>query len=87
MQGSTLYIGNIGAKASKGLLNDLFSRYGRVIEIKILGKNAFGFVEMSEESEAIKAKDALNGFNIEGRNLIVNEARPPAYARGRNFRR
>ena len=87
MQGTTLYIGNIGATASKGQLSDLFSQYGRVVDIKILGKNAFGFVEMSEESEAEKAKDALNGFSIEGQSLVVNEARPPAHARGRNFRR
>jgi RNA recognition motif-containing protein len=86
MQGTTLYIGNIGAKASKGQLSELFSQYGRVVDIKIIGKNAFGFIEMSEESEAEKAKNALNGFSIEGQSLVVNDAKPPAYNRGRSFR-
>jgi RNA recognition motif-containing protein len=81
MQGRTLYIGNLSDSIRKETLIDLFSAYGKVTEIKIVGYNAFGFIEMSSETEAENAKNSLNGHTIEGNKLKVDEARPKNYRR------
>ena len=87
MQGKKLYVGNIGVTASKKQLHELFSGYGEVLDIRIIGKNAFGFIEMSSETEAENAKNSLNGYTLDGQALKVNEAKPANDARGRNYRR
>ena len=88
MQGSTLYVGNLSSFATKEKLHELFSGYGNIVHIKIIGDNAFGFIEMSNQSEAENARNSLNGYNFEGNNLKVGEARPKNYnTRARNPRR
>ena len=79
MQGRTLYIGNLSDSLRKEKLIELFSAYGSVIDIKIVGSNAFGFIEMSNQTEAENAKNLLNGYTIDGSNLKVDEARPKNY--------
>ncbi len=79
MQGRTLYIGNLSDSLCKEELIKLFSAYGSVIDIKIVGYNAFGFIEMSNQTEAENAKNSLNGYAIEGSKLKVDEARPKIY--------
>jgi len=77
MQGSKLYVGNLSYGITSQQLEKLFADHGEVREVKIIEGKGFGFVEMSTQAEAIKAKEALDGFDFEGRPLKVDEARPP----------
>ena len=77
MQGSKLYVGNLSYSVTKEQLQELFSNHGEVREVNIIEGRGFGFVEMSSPSEAEKAKEALDGSDLEGRTLKVDEARPP----------
>jgi len=77
MQGSKLYVGNFSYSVTKEELETLFSNYGEVRQVNIIEGKGFGFIEMSNPEEAEKAKGALNGFDFKGRNLKVDEARPP----------
>jgi RNA recognition motif-containing protein len=76
MKSSKLYVGNLSYSVTNEKVEKLFSNYGEVMQIKIIEGKGFGFVEMSNRSEAEKAKEALNGTDFEGRNLRVNEALP-----------
>ena len=87
MQGSKLYVGNLSYSATNEQLKELFSTYGEVREVNVIVGRGFGFVEMSSPSEAEKAKEALNGSDLEGRTLKVDEARPPRSREGRDYRR
>ena len=81
---SKLYVGGLPYSVTEGQLQDVFSAHGTVesavvIADKFTGQSrGFGFVEMSSGSEAQKAIDALNGTQLEGRTLTVNEAKPMA---------
>jgi len=72
-----LYVGNLGYSVTKEDLSDLFSNHGMVKEIKLIEGKGFGFVEMSNQSEAESAKKALHGSNFKGRTLKVDIAQPP----------
>ncbi len=80
--GNKIYVGGLPFSTTDGQLQEMFSAHGtvesaRVITDKFTGKSrGFGFVEMSSGGEAQKAIEALNGTDIEGRTLTVNEARP-----------
>ena len=87
MQGSKLYVGNLSYSVTKEQLEELFSNYGEVREVNIIEGKGFGFVEMSNQSEAEKAKGALNGSDFKGRNLRVDEALPPKSRQRRDYRR
>ena len=87
MQGNKLYVGNISYSVTNEQLRELFSNYGEVIEIRIIEGKGFGFVEMSDISEAERAKEELNGTDFKGRTLKVNEARPPRSRQRRDYRR
>jgi RNA recognition motif-containing protein len=77
-----LYVGGLPYTTTDEQLQQLFSAHGtvesaRVITDKFTGRSkGFGFVEMSSGAEAQAAIQALNGTDLEGRNLTVNEARP-----------
>ena len=77
-----LYVGNLPYKTTSDQLQELFSQAGSVtsatvISDKFSGRSkGFGFVEMSSDDEASKAIEMFNGQEMEGRKLIVNEARP-----------
>jgi RNA recognition motif-containing protein len=79
---SKIYVGGLPYSVTEGQLQEIFAVHGtvesvRVISDKLTGRSrGFGFVEMSSSSEAQKAIDALNGTELEGRTLTVNEARP-----------
>jgi RNA recognition motif-containing protein len=81
---SKLYVGGLPYSATEGQLQEVFSPHGTVesavvISDKFTGQSrGFGFVEMSSAGEAQKAIDALNGTQLEGRTLTVNEAKPIA---------
>lgn len=77
MQGSKLYAGNLSYSVTKEELENLFSNYGEVKQVNIIEGKGFGFVEMSSPEEAEKAQAELNGSEFKGRNIKVDEARPP----------
>jgi cold-inducible RNA-binding protein len=80
--GNKLYIGNLSYSIKDQDLHDLFSRYGEVISAKVItdresGRSkGFGFVEMVSDDEAQRAISELDGHEVQGRQLKVNEARP-----------
>jgi len=77
-----MYVGNLSFKMSEDELRDLFAPYGEVSSASLVmdretGRpRGFGFVEMPDDGQAKTAIDAINGKNIGGRDLVVNEARP-----------
>ena len=77
-----LYVGNLSFNTSNNDLTDMFAEFGAVqssniIEDRETGRSrGFGFVEMSSKSEGEAAISALNGKEIDGRELKVNEAKP-----------
>jgi len=77
-----IYVGNLSYDVSEEALSQLFSEYGQVDTARIISDKAtgrskgFGFVEMSSESEAQAAIEALNGKEVDGREIKVNEAMP-----------
>ncbi len=87
-----LYVGNVDFKVTENDLQDAFSAYGTVIEANLMvdrvsGRpRGFAFVTMSTPEEAQKAIESLNGTDLKGRNLTVNEARPKEERSGGGFR-
>ena len=77
-----MYVGNLSYEMSEENLRNEFAEYGEVKSAKIItdrdtGRSrGFGFVEMNSDGEGKKAMEALTGKDFEGRELIVNEARP-----------
>ncbi|MBN1504702.1 MAG: RNA-binding protein [Candidatus Eisenbacteria bacterium] len=76
MQGSRLYVGNLGYSVVSSELETLFSSHGEVTQVSVIEGKGFGFVEMANAADAEKAKDALDGQEFQGRTLKVDEARP-----------
>jgi cold-inducible RNA-binding protein len=80
--GSKLYVGNLGYGVVDQDLEQMFAQYGTVQSAKVImdresGRSkGFAFVEMSSDSEAKAAIEGLNGSEVGGRALTVNEARP-----------
>ena len=80
--GNKLYVGNLGYGIGDSDLEKLFTTYGSVRSAQVIkdrdtGRSkGFGFVEMGSDQEAQAAISALNGKEIDGRTLAVNEARP-----------
>src|SRR5215813_3865792 len=80
--GSKIYVGGLPYSATEQQLSDLFAAHGsvasaRIITDKFTGQSrGFGFVEMSADAEAQAAITALNGSEMGGRTLTVNEAKP-----------
>ena len=81
--GTKLYVGNLAYSVDKSRLEEMFAGFGAVLSAQVImdretnRSKGFGFVEMGSEQEAQAAIAALNGKNMDGRNLTVNEARPP----------
>lgn len=77
-----LYVGNLDYAVTDQQLSEIFSQMGTVTSATVItdrysGRSkGFGFVEFSSEEEAKKAIEELNGKDFQGRNLVVNEARP-----------
>ena len=83
-----IYVGNLSSEVKDEDLNELFSRHGNVSSAKVIRdmftqeSRGFGFVEMPAQAEAMKAIETLNTFDFKGKNIVVNEARPPRDRRG-----
>ncbi len=77
-----LFIGGLSWDTTDNTLGDFFSGAGSVVSAKVItdrntGRSrGFGFVEMSTDEEADAAKEKLNGQTLDGRAIVVNEARP-----------
>jgi len=77
-----LYVGSLSFDTTEDTLRDLFSQAGTVNSVSIImdkfsGRSkGFAFVEMSSEEEAKKAIETLNGKELDGRNIVVDEAKP-----------
>lgn len=76
-----IYVGNLAYSLQDDELQEIFAEYGAVVSAKIIidkmtnKSKGFGFVEMSNDDEARNAIEHLNQAELEGRTLIVNEAR------------
>ncbi len=87
--GKKLYVGNLSYGVTDSALEQMFAAHGTVQSAQVImdrdtGRSkGFGFVEMGSDSEAQAAITALNGKEMEGRSLTVNEARPNAEGGGR----
>jgi RNA recognition motif-containing protein len=79
---SKLFVGNLSFDTTENDLQDTFAAHGSVVQVDIPQDRmtnkprGFGFVTMSSKQEADAAVDALNGSELHGRSLTVNEARP-----------
>jgi RNA recognition motif-containing protein len=77
-----VYVGNLPFKVFDGDLKELFSEFGEVTEAVVIKEGysgrskGFGFVTFANDADAKKAIDAMNGKEIQGRALKVNEAKP-----------
>jgi cold-inducible RNA-binding protein len=86
-----LYVGNLPYEVGETELQELFGRAGSVESVNVMRDQAtgrargFAFVEMSTDEEAQSAITALNGTQVGGRSLTVNEARPKAATSGGGF--
>lgn len=88
--GKRIFVGNLPFGADDAKLNELFSQHGEVISAEVVKdrfsdrSRGFGFVEMASNEAAAAAIAALNGHQLDGRALTVNEARPRAEGGGSN---
>ena len=77
-----LYVGNLSYETTSDDLTNMFSAHGTVESAAVISdrdtgrSKGFGFVEMSSKNEGESAIDALNGKEVSGRSLTVNEAKP-----------
>ena len=88
-----LYVGNLPYKTTSADLEQMFGQSGAVTSATIISdkfsgrSKGFGFVEMSSDDEAMSAIEKFNGQEMEGRKLVVSEARPMQPRAPRSFSR
>jgi RNA recognition motif-containing protein len=77
-----IYVGNLPFSITDADLRETFSRFGEVAQVNLISdkftgeSKGFGFVEMSNNSQADAAIKGLNGTDMKGRNITVNQAKP-----------
>ena len=77
-----IYVGNLSFKTTEDQVRDMFAAFGQVDRVSLISDRqtgrprGFGFVEMADNGAAQAAIDGLNGQEIDGRKLTVNEAQP-----------
>lgn len=83
-----IFVGGLAFSTTEDELRNLFAPFGEIETVQIVTdrytqkSRGFGFVEMTSDEEAAKAIEALNGTELAGRALTVNEARPPQRREG-----
>ena len=86
-----LYVGNLPYQTGENDLQELFAQAGTVETVTVMRDSAtgrargFAFVEMSTDEDAQAAITAFNAYQLDGRGLTVNEARPKVSSGGRGF--
>ena len=86
-----LFVGSISFDSTEDSLKQKFEEIGPVVSAKIIfdrfsGRSkGFGFVEMENEEDAAKAIQELNGSTLDGREIVVNEAKPEGERKPRRF--
>jgi len=86
-----LYVGNLAREVTEDELRQAFEAHGQVTTVNLIKDKfsgeprGFGFVEMPGKAEALAAMEALNGQDLKGRSIIVNEARPREERRGGGY--
>lgn len=91
--GTKLYVGNLSYQTQEVDLREQFAVYGEVVSVSIVTDRdtgrprGFGFVEMANEEAAQRVIEALDGHDLDGRQIKVNEARPRTENRGGGGRR
>ena len=91
MSNSKLYVGNLSFKTTEDELRSAFSQFGTVTDLyvamdKMTGRpRGFAFITMGSDEEAKAATEKMNGTDLGGRQLTVNEARPKEEGAGRSF--
>lgn len=86
-----LFVGSLSYNTTDASLADFFATVGTVVSAKVIidrdsnRSKGFGFVEMSSEEEAKAAVAQLNGKDLDGRTIVVNEARPQENRERRQF--
>lgn len=79
---TNIFVGNLSYNSTEDTIRSLFSEYGEVERVNLIADRdtgqprGFGFVEMTNSADANRAIEALNGYELDGRALNVNEARP-----------
>ncbi len=79
-----IYVGNLPYSVTDADLRETFSRFGEIAQVNVITdkftgeSKGFGFVEMSNNSQADAAIKGLNGTDMKGRNITVNQAKPRA---------
>lgn len=79
-----IYVGNLPYSVTDADLRETFSRFGEIAQVNLITdkftgeSKGFGFVEMSNNSQADAAIKGLNGTDMKGRNITVNQAKPRA---------
>jgi RNA recognition motif-containing protein len=79
-----IYVGNLPYSVTGAVLRETFKRFGEVSQVNLITdkftgeSKGFGFVEMDNNSQADAAIKGLNGTNMKGRNITVNQAKPRA---------
>jgi RNA recognition motif-containing protein len=87
-----IYVGNLAQNVKEEDLNTLFSQHGKVESVKIIQdmytktSKGFGFIEMPSKDEAQKALDTLNSYELKGKKIVVNEAKPQKPRQSNNRR-
>ena len=77
-----MFVGNLPAEASEQSVRELFAEFGTVRSVEVAADiftrkcRGFGFVELADKEAGLKAIEDLNGTELDGRPLTINEARP-----------
>jgi RNA recognition motif-containing protein len=85
---SKIYVGNLPFSANEDTVRQLFAQHGTVDSVALINDRetgqprGFGFVEMTQNAEAARAIQNLNGYQMDGRSLKVNEAQPKSRSSG-----
>ena len=86
-----LYVGNLDYSVTGEQLGEFFAQAGAVVEATVISdrysgrSKGFGFVEMQSEEDAKKAIEMFNGKDLQGRDMVVNEARPREPRESKDF--
>ncbi len=90
---ANIYVGNLSRDVTEDDLKEAFEAFGEIASVSVIKDKysaeprGFGFIEMPSKDEAQSAIDGLNGTDLKGQSLNVNEARPSTESRGRSGNR